>query len=153
MTTYYLLIVADAIVDDSSTYYKVSVGQTNNDTKALQKLLFLAKANSWFFQKFDLETTLFFGKIALSLGKKVWQLPLHQEHIVTLLAQLCSAHKRCSDHPTKGNMAHLRFFIDTNFRIKQKTSVLRKAEAIKRKKPKVLVNTPSSMGASLIISI
>lgn len=136
MTSYWLLIDAGEELSISSKYYKVAVSESVYGLKDFSILQQAARTHNWFLQKWSAAAALFIDKIAESLSVRAFQIPLQKKSCKCLVQSL-----KCSGQlPTYQSMPrearHLIDYLIPEVRINRQLSVIRRAEAEQRNKPK-----------------
>lgn len=138
MKSYYLLIVADSVIDNKTKFYRVAIGQSALDQKAFQALSMWANAHGHYFQKYCSEVDRFVFRIACSLGKKVYDLPKMTLQVSDLMKSIRDFGRTPEIPPLSKTAAFARQIIDPAAYFQQQLNVIRRAEASRRNKPKVL---------------
>lgn len=136
MTKLYVLIVAEENITTSSRFYYVEVGKTHKDGVLLQSLSLLAKSRNWYLKKRSSETATFLMKIAQSLSVKMYDLSIIKIKISKLIKQIREVGISSNDDAESREAAQMRALIRPSTYFQRNLSVLRRAEAEKRKKPK-----------------
>lgn len=67
MTRIYLLIIAGTVIDHSSGYFKITLGDSAEDVARKHALAKLAAQHNWYFSQYDNRASDFLLKISLSL--------------------------------------------------------------------------------------
>jgi len=67
MTRIYLLIIAGTVINHSSGFFKITLGESAEDVARKHALAKLATQHNWFFSQYDNKASDFLLKIALSL--------------------------------------------------------------------------------------
>ena len=67
MNRYYLFIDADKMVDESTAYYKVAIGESKREISRFRSLLKIAQERGAYFHKWDGGTTEFLQKCLASV--------------------------------------------------------------------------------------
>lgn len=150
MVHYYLLIIAGKVVDDSTTFYKVGVGNSKRDKLALSKLESFAAANGHFLHVIDNETSEFLGKIAESLGKKVYELPTSAVRVRCMCGIALQSNAAPAPPPHSPSARYMLSRIDPVYYFNHAPRVIQSAESETRNKPKVIKSTRKGMIPSLI---
>lgn len=139
MKTKYLLIAADSTVTLESRFVITYVGDHRQDSAQLRILHQLATDRGWFLSQWDLDIANFVNRIADSLNCLVSSLPFEQHSLACLVRSL-KRDKHLPEKPlTNLTQVKCRQLIDENYRYQRQLSVIRHAEALKRKKPKSTV--------------
>lgn len=143
MTRKYLLIVANTCLSLSSKYYIVSVSDSRRGIIDRHFLEEFARLQGHFFHIMDCETSEFLGKIAESFAMQVYDLPLLYIK-ARFLVRYIKEHK---DTPKTAEIgreaANFRLIIDSERYTRHRVSVIQRAEADKRKKPKSVLDRQS----------
>lgn len=119
MTHYYLLIIANAQIDSSSGFFRVGVGITDRDAKALQRLQFIANAKGWYLQRWSLQVDEFLNKVAHSLNMEVNHLPFQEIKIAPALDMAMHKNDAICHAVTSRNATLLRLQLDLDFKIQR----------------------------------
>lgn len=136
MTKLYMLIIAEDTITTSSRFYYVQVGETHKDSVLLSTLSILANSRNWYFKERSSETANFLIKIANSLSIKVYDLNIIKIKISKFLKQFREVGISTKDDAESREAAQMLALIRPSTYFQRNLSVLRRAEAEKRKKPK-----------------
>lgn len=142
MIKYYLLITSGAVLDGSSKFYKVGVGNSQRDKLALNKLREFAAANGYYFSLYDNDAAEFLYNIAKSFGCQVYHLPTRRYSIRDMIGFAIDGKTIHDPDFVLPQVSYMRSYLEPAFYFQQKRSVIHHAESGTRIKPKVYSDRP-----------
>lgn len=132
----YLMIDADDEVSLESKFYLVTIGQSAQELRYLRFIEAMAQAHNYYFRLYDDEASQFLQKIAASLSVPVYLMGLQMMPAAQLVRFLKQHHQTPPKPQVSAAQSDALSRCNSNYFFYRKNSVLRHAEAIKRKKPK-----------------
>lgn len=136
MNRKWLMIVAEQRITCCSSFYKVTVGNTKQDSRDLSFLQKWAKSKGYFLQIWSIEVAEFYQKIANSLCLELLEMPTLSIKIRDMVKYI-KEHKSAPLIPpfSSNRMKIIELFKPQNYFLRQ-INVIQHAEAKKRNKPK-----------------
>lgn len=138
MESIYFLCAADGCITSCSKYYKVYVPSSRQGQRDAAFLEKYATNCNYYWHKWDNEVACFFEKIAISLNLRVYQMPLKKIKARCLVAFIKETNSLPKTSEVGREASHLRKLIEPKYHFLRQIKVIQKAEAEKRKKPKLI---------------
>lgn len=140
MVHWYILIAAGAIVDSSSRFYKIGIGNSMRDVKNLSKLQDFAAANGYYFHIIDNEASNFLMKIADSLGVQLFDLNIQRYKLQNIQRDLFKKNALPDLQLPTPQAIYFREQTDPAYYFLRQQNVISKAESAVRYKPKAFLD-------------
>lgn len=138
MKRHHLLIVADSCITRDTRFYNVAVGESQSELRYSQYITVYAAEHGYYFERYSADVDLFLKRIASSLSLTLTDLPFMAIGVADLVRHI----RQFGDTPNIPPMSHAaaysREFIKPVTHFQRLFSVLPKAEAEQRKKPKAM---------------
>lgn len=145
MKSNWLLIAESDTLSLSSSFYKISFGISKQEQKDLAYVRQYATNNGFYFEKWNIEVAEFFRRIADSLGCSILDINLPVCSGREFVKCLINFGKPPKTTLIKKPMVYISKLFRPSAYFNRQISVLRHAEAKKRKKPKAYSDSLSSL--------
>lgn len=136
MKTYYLVIAAAVRITPKTMFYKIAVGDSQIGRKECRFLKEYASRHGYYFSEWNYAASEFVNKIAESLSMAVYDLQVMACDGVQLARYIRQSNSMPNNRPISFSAAFARQCLNPSALFNRQLSVLRRAEAKQRKKPK-----------------
>lgn len=134
----HLLIVADNCITRDTRFYNVAVGVSKADIRNSQYITVWAADHGYYFEQYSADVDLFLKRIAASLSMTLTDLPFMAINAADLVRHIREHGVTPNIPPMSHAAAYCREFIKPETHFQRLFSVIPKAEAERRKKPKAM---------------
>lgn len=140
MVHWYILIAAGAMIDGSSRFFKIGIGNSKRDILGLSKLQEFAAAHGYYFHIIDNEASTFLMKIADSLGVQLFDLNIQRYKLQNIQRDLFKKNALPDLQLPTPQAIYFREQTDPAYYFLRQQNVISKAESARRYKPKAFLD-------------
>lgn len=143
----HLLIVADSCITRDTRFYNVAVGESKAEIRCSQYITVWAADHGYYFEKYSADVDLLLKRIACSLSMTLTDLPFMAINAADLVRHIREHGDTPNIPPMSHAAAYCREFIKPETHFQRLFSVLPKAEAERRKKPKAMCGSTHGLSS------